>query len=380
MPTVLVITNIPNPYRVPLFNTLAELLAQRGMRLHVGFGAAGNERRQFRLDMNECTFEFTVLKTKRVNYQDPEKTSFTYDGLFRLIEDVQPQVIVTNAFSVATLKLWLRSWFGGRPYIIWSGAIEHAACKVSWRRTLLRRLMVARAAGFVAYGGLAKQYLVSLGAPAGHVSVGINTVDTEFFARQTRALRASVQRPPGRRLVCVSYLEPRKKVEQLLYLARELLRHRDDFQLTVLGDGSELQRLRSLSQTLGVERVARFEGFVQKQDLPKCFAESDCLLFPTDFDVWGLVLVEAMAAGLPAFASINAGAVHDLIEDGVTGFGVDFADVSRVAERVAWLLDRPEEGRRIGERAAEFIAQRVNLRKSAEGFVEAIRNVTEGKA
>ena len=88
--------------------------------------------------------------------------------------------------------------------------------------------------------------------------------------------------------------------------------------------------------------------------------------------------MEAMAAGVPCISSVHAGATVDLIEDGVTGFAVDFSDTQRVADKFAWLLDHPEEGNALGQRASRFISEQVNISKSAGGFVEAIQNSFRG--
>ena len=88
--------------------------------------------------------------------------------------------------------------------------------------------------------------------------------------------------------------------------------------------------------------------------------------------IWGLVLVEAMAAGVPCVSSVDAGATCDLIEDGVTGVAVDFGDMEGAAEKLRWLLDHPADCERMGQLARKFIEEQVTLKKSAEGFVIAI--------
>jgi glycosyltransferase involved in cell wall biosynthesis len=285
-------------------------------------------------------------------------------------------VVITNAFSIATMKLWLRSWFFRTPYIIWSGAIRLTDRNVSVFRRLQRRLVVSRAAAYIAYGTLAKQYLIELGAREDKVFIGINTVDTEFYRIEAAIHRDSERGGEAtRKLLAVSYLTPRKRIESLLYVVRELATMRDDFQLLVLGDGPEMLRLRKLAHDIGVSSLVSFEGFVQVADIPGYMARSRIFLFPTDFDVWGLVLVEAMAAGMPCIASINAGATHDLVIDGVTGYAADFDSASRVAERVNWLFDHPEQAASIGAESARFIRAKASLAISSAGFVRAIQSV-----
>lgn len=371
----LLITNIPNPYRVPLFNELHRQLASQGTGLKVVFGAAGYERRQFRLDMNRCEFPYHILESGALRYADAERVSFTYKKLLSVIARERPDVIVANGFSIATMKVWARSFFARTPFLIWSGATHRPRERLSAWRRLQRRIMVRRASGCIAYGSMAKDYLVSLGVEPSRIEIGINTVDTDFFRTETSRLRAGQPRGDGiKNLLCISYLTPRKRVDQLLRVAEKLSRVRSDFRLLVLGDGPEMGPLRETARRLGVERHVDFKGFVQKDQIPAYLAVTDCFLFPTDYDIWGLVLVEAMAAGAACIASVNAGAVRDLISDGVTGYAMDFSDSEAVAARVNGLLNDAQTAARLGQAASRFIETHASLARSASGFARAINS------
>ena len=113
-------------------------------------------------------------------------------------------------------------------------------------------------------------------------------------------------------------------------------------------------------------------GYKQKDELPPFFRKADVFLFPTHFDIWGLVLVEAMAAGLVCFASVRAGATQDLIEDGVNGYACDFNRLDTIADRMCDLAEKRVDGNKIGERAAETIAQKATIAQSAAGIRQAI--------
>lgn len=376
MKKAVIITNIPTPYRIPLFNEIDEQLEQRGIKLTIVFGAAGYERRRWELDMSECRFEHRVLPSRRIRLGDAEKVSFTYSGLGRALAEIGPDVVVGNGFSPATTRLWLRSWLGGTRYIIWSGAIAEPGLEDSLLRRAQRRLLVGRASGFIAYGKKASDYLVSLGADPGRIEIGLNTVDTEFF--RTESERARGENPPEGgppRLLYIGDLVRRKRPDLLLPLLKLVLKSRPDAVLELVGDGAEREGLERRAAELGVSARVRLEGHRQRKDIPGYLAGASCFLFPTDFDVWGLVLVEAMAAGCVCVSSIHAGATPDLIEDGVTGFAMDFNRSEEVAERTNWIIDHPEESKRIGENARRFISERASLEVSAAGFVRAIEAV-----
>ncbi len=371
---ILLITNIPNPYRIPLFNKLNKQLEDNGFKLKVIFGAKGYDRRRWEVNMSECSFNYEIIDSKKINYSNPEKsTSFTYKGLYQVISEERPSVIITNAFSLATMKLWMRSFYRNTAYIIWSGAIQRKNRPNSFLRILQRKMLIKRAVGFIAYGKKAKEYLISLGADPYKIEIGINTVDTEFYKKETEKIRNYENKNDNKKhLLYIGHLTKGKRIDQLFEIIKVLSKKRKDFVLELVGDGDEMENLKTLSENLNISNFVKFEGFQQKKDIPRYLARADCLLFPSEYDVWGLVLVEAMAAGVLCISSIYAGATHDLIQDGITGFAMDFYETEKVAEKVDLIFKNTELANEISQNASNFIAGNVSLEKSAAGFVKAI--------
>jgi len=381
MKKLLVIKNIPTPYHIPLFNELNRQLEDRGLKLKVLFGALGYRRRKWEIDMSQCKFDYIVLPSKHLHYLNPEKVSFTYPGLYRIISEENPSVIITNGFSIATMKLWLRSLFLPIPYLIWSEAVQLKNKRVSFLRRIQRKILVNKASGFIAPGTKAKKYLTSLGAKQDKVTIAISTVDTKFFIEETKRIRNNLRLGnEKKRLLYIGDLIKRKRVDRLFRVIKVLLRWRQDFVLEVVGGGPEMGNLRRLSEILKIIEFVRFEGFKQKEEIPQYLARADCFLFPSGYDEWGLVLVEAMATELPCISSIQAGATYDLIEEGVTGFAMDFSETEKVVERINWILNNPKQSKEIGRNASLFIAENVNLQKSVVGFVKAITRTLEEPA
>lgn len=382
---ILLITNIPTPYRIPLFNELSRQLESKGLKLKVVFGALGYPRRKWQVSMSECQFDYEVLSSKNINYDDLEKVSFTYSGLYRIISRENPSVIITNAFSLASMKLWLLSFLKDIPYIIWSGAINCKDRPDSFLRLLQRKILISRAVGFIAYGTKAKEYLISLGTKAEKIEIGINTVDTEFYRLESEKIRKKLEDEKMRKwekkndnkkhLLYIGHLSPRKNVLKVLKVILILSKTRKDFLLDIVGDGEERGQLEKYVEENNLKDFVRFYGFKQKNDIPGFIVESKCFLFQTDFDVWGLVLVEAMAAALPCISSIYAGATGDLIKEGITGFAMDFSETEKVAEKINWILDNQEQSKIIGQNASRFIMKNINIEQSAAGFKRAILTV-----
>jgi glycosyltransferase involved in cell wall biosynthesis len=147
-----------------------------------------------------------------------------------------------------------------------------------------------------------------------------NAVDIEFLANRSN-LSGSNQTAhlPPRFFLYVGRLVPEKGVFDLLAAYRNLPRGvREDFGLVFVGSGVCRAELETRARGLKSGTIA-FTGFLEKEELADIYARAAALVLPTHSDVWGLVVNEAMACGLPIIASSVAGCVADLVEDGWNG-------------------------------------------------------------
>jgi len=339
------------------------------------FGALSYPRRKWKVDMSECEFEYEVLSSHLTNLNNSESPIFSYKGLITLVMEEKPAVIITPAFSVATTKIWFLSLFKKIYYIIWSGTTVNINNKESLFRKIQRRILIKRASAFIAYGTKAKNYLISYGADPGKIKIGINTVDVNYFKKETERIKSYRKNNNKKILLYIGYLVKRKKVDSLFPIIKLLKDKREDFILRIIGDGPEFKYLKNKVKELNIDDYVSFEGFKQKSELVNYLAEADCFLFPTGYDIWGLVLLEGMAAGLPCLASKHSGAAYDLIRDGENGFIVDFTKKNEIVDKINYLLNNPEFLREIGRKAKDFVKENYTIKKSANGFVEAVESV-----
>ena len=376
MKKVIVVTNIPNPYRIPLFNEMWRLCNDRKIEFKVIFGAQNYARRKFVLDMNDCLFPYEILDSQKINFGNLEKIVFTYKGLLNALAKEKPDCIIINGFSVGTLRLWWRSWFTKTTYIIWSGTVKSRGGKFSFLRVLQRKMLRRRASAFVAYGQRAKEYLQELGAASEKIFIARNTVDTRFFSEQTDRERLKLS-PDVLRMhfTYVGFIIRKKNLLQLLKAVKILSLQRTDFVLDLIGDGQDKVYFEDYVKANQLEKVVHFAGFVQKSNLPTWLAKSSCFVFPSNYDIWGLVVNEAMAAALPCISSVNSGVTVDLIEDGKNGFAVDFSDPKLVAEKMDWILDNSEKAKEFGLNARKTIAEKASIHVSARGLLDAACSV-----
>lgn len=129
--------------------------------------------------------------------------------------------------------------------------------------------------------------------------------------------------------------------------------------LVVVGDGDDRGRLLEKARSLGVEGSVEFPGAVVDEELARWYRRAGVFALPSRFrsgagsegEGFGLVYLEAALAGVPSIAGRDGGAV-DVVVDGETGFLVDAASPTEVADRLVRLLRDPQAARRMGEHAA----------------------------
>ena len=131
----------------------------------------------------------------------------------------------------------------------------------------------------------------------------------------------------------------------------------EDARLLLAGDGRERPRLEALAHELGVAERVSWLGIVGRERLAALITGADVVVVPSRQEPFGVILLEAMAAGRPTVASC-VGGIPEFAEDGVTTLLVHPDDPAVLAQALARLLADPDLAKRLGEngkaRAAEY--------------------------
>ncbi len=142
----------------------------------------------------------------------------------------------------------------------------------------------------------------------------------------------------------VSRLVWEKDLKVLAEAYRVLRERRGDFQMVIVGDGHARADLEAMMPG------ARFLGHQRDRALSESYASSDIFVFPSTTETFGLVTLEAMASGLAPVAA-RAGGATAIIEEGKSGLLAEPGSAGDLAAKVAWLLDHPDERRRVSHQA-----------------------------
>jgi 1,2-diacylglycerol 3-alpha-glucosyltransferase len=146
----------------------------------------------------------------------------------------------------------------------------------------------------------------------------------------------------------VGRLDIDKNVERVIQAAAQAM-EQTEAHLLVVGDGSEKQTLMKLCETLKIRGRAHFPGYIALQGgLPAIYRLASLFVTASEIEVQSLVLLEALASGLPIVA-VRATFVPEIVQDGVNGCLVKSGDIHGLADAIFTLLQNPEKRYQMGE-------------------------------
>lgn len=135
---------------------------------------------------------------------------------------------------------------------------------------------------------------------------------------------------------------------------RELIEELPDIKLTIVGSGEDEFTLRKLTKKLNLEKNVLFMGEVSRLKIPGLLANSGILILPSRREGFGVVLIEAMAAGVPVIGS-NTGGITDIIQDGYSGLKFPKGDYEKLSSLIYLLLADKELYRKLSLNARRFV-------------------------
>jgi glycosyltransferase involved in cell wall biosynthesis len=194
-------------------------------------------------------------------------------------------------------------------------------------------------------------------APDGEVAPG-----SETDGGQPAASHRPEVKETAFRMIAVGRLVPRKGFDHLLRALAELP---SGVHLEVIGDGPLAKPLREQAAGLGVADRVAWPGFLQRPEILRRLRDADCFVLSSLHEGLGIVVQEAMHAGLPVVATDNGGQT-DLVTHEETGLLVPVEDPDAIAAAVRRLMDDAAERAAMGKRGRERILELAMPRNARE--------------
>jgi glycosyltransferase involved in cell wall biosynthesis len=184
--------------------------------------------------------------------------------------------------------------------------------------------------------------------------------------------RANLAGPDPRRFTVLSVCRfyPRKRLDMLLRAAALLRGRVPQLEVRMVGNGPEYKRLRQLSSELRLERAVRWLGDVCASTLAAEYNRSDLFCLPSAQEGFGIVFLEAMAAGKPIVA-VRAAAVPEVVRNGIL---IEPDDPEALAEAIIRLYRDPDLRDSLGSAGLRDVEQ-FEMRRIAKRFVREVAKV-----
>ncbi len=355
--SLVILTNIPTPYRTAFFDALAEAAARVGKRFHVLYCAKTEPGRHWPYEPAKMRHAHTVLRGFHPACLGVH--AHLNPGVLAELNLLKPDtLLIAGAWNTPTMLIAGLNITSPHPRrIFWSEGHADAALHKRGLIAWLRRRMYRTFDGFAVPNAKSAEWaLAQAGGPRPVVTLP-NAIDARFFARPSGNARAEARRAlglegEGRVLVQVSALTERKGVIELAkaFLALQPENRRGS-KLLLVGEGELRPQLEALAvKSSGLLRVL---GQLPPEEVRRVLWAADAFVLNTRLDPNPLSAIEAAAAGLPVVMSAAAGNIREIVEAPNTGFVIrDAADPSDALRAVLSASDA--QLTEMGARATEL--------------------------
>jgi glycosyltransferase involved in cell wall biosynthesis len=344
-PAVIYWNNIPSPYFVGRLNALA---GRGNIDLSAWFNRRREPDRSWNVDEGSFEFRYSYLSDRR-NSLD----------LFRKLKHESPDVLVSlyNTPQFVAVSLWASALGIRTAYRVlptFDAWVTRSIFKEFIKHAIFRFVDGVKVPGPDG-ARTAERY----GVPASRIFPVTQSIDVRHFASARElgtAERLRIRESLGLRgcvFLYVGRLWAGKGLDYLLQAYQTVSAKCQDVSLLIVGDGVDEARFRTAAQ--GLPRVA-FAGYVQVEELARYYAASDAMVFPTLGDPHGLVVEEAMAAGLPVISSNAAGDIRARVPEGKAGYVVEAGNAEALGERMIRLAENPALRMAMGSKAHEQVS------------------------
>ena len=156
-----------------------------------------------------------------------------------------------------------------------------------------------------------------------------------------------------------------KGIQHLIYAMPKILSNYNDAKLVIVGKGGMIDELKQITVNLGIQDKVYFTGYIAGNDVQKMYKVSDVAVFPSTYEPFGIVALEAMLGGTPTVVS-DIGGLNEIVKHGETGLKSYAGNANSIADSVTQLLYDYDLSEKITKNAKLEVVQNFNWTKIAE--------------
>jgi len=342
-PGLAILANAVAPYRVHLHHRLAAGIPE--LKLHSLF-THGKPLLDWQLDLppaiHPAFFAQRDESLERRVSKPPVAEWRKAKSIIRYLQRQNVQIVVFHGYGYLSY-LCVMDWCHRQrmPCLLRGDSNIRADCPRGLKAVMKRALLSyvrRRINATLPVGSLNEQYYTKYGfsrknmfwvpfEPDYDTFSGVSDSEAETLLQQNGV-------PTGRhRVIYCGRLHPGKRIDLLIDAFAAISAQRANWDLVIVGEGSEGAALQARVPTQLKHRV-HWLGFLDIADVSRAYHAADIMVLPSDLEAWALVVQEAMAAGLVVITSDMVGAAADLVVEGRTGYVFPHGDANALAERL----------------------------------------------
>lgn len=191
-----------------------------------------------------------------------------------------------------------------------------------------------------------------------------------------RNIEALSRREPGE-LLFIGTIEPRKGLH---FLIEALGKVKEDYHFSIAGNYSKQKeyynRLLARAKELGISKKIDFLGRITDEQKEELLQKAYAFVFPTQDEGYGIVMIEAMGHGVPVVAFNNT-SIPYIVEDNQNGLLVNNLNVDDLAEKISYVLKKPDDVERMGKNGIETYRNTLTVEQFKEGIRDMYSRILE---
>jgi glycosyltransferase involved in cell wall biosynthesis len=367
-------------YQIPLFKELAKQID-----LHVYFGSKHGLNTYYDKDFNKKFkwdisllkgYKYTFLKNNKKN--SPYNFFFNSSGIKSIVKKKFDKIIILGWNNIFYLKIFFWSVYYSSKIIVRS---ENNLCKkqnfiIKIFKEVIFRFFFKIIDSFISIGTLNKKFYEHYGVKKKKIFNAPYSVDERFFKKikiknKNRWKKNNNIPTKSKIFLFVGKLIKRKNVSDLIKVANDKKLHRRAY-LLIVGDGPLKKEFINIINDLMLNNITIL-GFKNQKELRFYYSLADTLILPSEYETWGLVINEAMSAGLPCIVSNTCGAAKDMIVQYKTGFSYKNGNIDQLIRLMNSVINNKSLLENLKKNSFLY-SKKFSLQNTTKGFLNAINS------
>ena len=195
------------------------------------------------------------------------------------------------------------------------------------------------------------------------ISNGVNIEN--YQAKSDSKFRSKYAHPEEKIVFYVGRIVREKGIQVLLRAVPQILNQDEDVKFVIAGKGPFLSSLKDHAGFLGINKKVYFTGFISDEERNKLYHAADTAVFPSLYEPFGIVALEAMATKTPVITT-SAGGLDEFVKHGINGLKVMPDNPKQLADTILHVLNNPDQCKEMAEKAYKFVRDKHNWEKIAD--------------